>query len=85
MRLTSTVSVCFVLLCAPAFAEVPKPTGDTIAEVIRKEQPSIRIVMMTGFSEEDPQWETAKRCADVVLTKPITAQVLQTVLAGMIR
>lgn len=30
MRMHYFVAVCLVLLCAPAFAELPKPTGDSI-------------------------------------------------------
>src|SRR5579872_2627079 len=30
MRLTASVSLCLVLICAPATAELPKPTGESI-------------------------------------------------------
>ncbi len=30
MRFTGVIAVCFVLPCSPVYAELPKPTGDTI-------------------------------------------------------
>src|SRR5580765_635985 len=55
MRFCTFVSLCLVLACSPAFAEVPNPTGDTIVSPDAKlELLFTRSAPITGGLTEGP-------------------------------
>ncbi len=64
---------------------MPGLSGWDVAAQIRRIDPLVRIVLVTGWSEQIDRHEARLRGIDAILSKPFTIQQVQTLLAELLR
>ncbi len=63
---------------------MPGLSGWDVAAQIRRIDPLVRIVLVTGWSEQIDRHEARLRGIDAILSKPFTIQQVQTLLAELL-
>jgi CheY-like chemotaxis protein len=63
---------------------MPKMSGTALIKKLRKSQPKLKIIAMSGLMNQDQAGELAALGVDSTLSKPFTAEALLTLLASII-
>lgn len=61
---------------------MPGMSGDALAETLRERNPDLRVVFMSGYTEEELEARGIAAVGGAYLTKPFTPDVLSMVVAG---
>lgn len=61
---------------------MPGMSGESLAERLRRAQPDMRVIYMSGYSEEDLERRGIRAVGGAYLTKPFTSDVLSMVVQG---
>lgn len=80
LALAAAESTPIVLLLTDVI--MPGMSGDSLADRLRRDYPGIRVVYMSGFSEEDLEARGIRAVGGAYLTKPFTPDVLSMVVRG---
>ena len=63
---------------------MPGMSGDTLIREIRRVSPTLPVILVSGYVDDDVASRSATRWADVVLTKPLRAKALAASLARLL-
>ena len=63
---------------------MPGLSGEAVAERLRDAHPDLRVVYMSGYSEEELEARGVRAVGSAYLTKPFTPEILSMVVRGVL-